>query len=394
MPQRTPLAEWHENNRGRMVDFAGWSMPVQYSTIVSEHLGTRKGAGVFDVSHMGRVAVEGNQAAEWLDSMLTRQVVDLPVCRARYTLITGVAGEEDDVQLDGAPVILDDALVTRLADQKDGSQRFVLVVNASNRQRVVRWLQACLPPEGVSLNDRTEDSAMIAVQGPLVFGHMTEDVFAGPLGSVFGKKVLEQLAALPNYGALETELSGEPVLVSRTGYTGEDGVEIILGSSQALGLWKCLVEEGHAIPCGLGSRDTLRLEAAMPLYGHELCEKTDPFSAGLGFAVNIDGREFPGAEEIRTRRSSSDRCRIGLVFESRRAARSGDHVLVSKNGTDSICGEITSGSFSPTCEQGIALAVVDRAVAEQECEVEVLVRGVRLQAKLVSLPFYRRHRHD
>ena len=394
MPQRTPLAEWHENNRGRMVDFAGWSMPVQYSTIVSEHLGTRKGAGVFDVSHMGRVAVEGNQAAEWLDSMLTRQVVDLPVCRARYTLITGVAGEEDDVQLDGAPVILDDALVTRLADQKDGSQRFVLVVNASNRQRVVRWLQACLPPEGVSLNDRTEDSAMIAVQGPLVFGHMTEDVFAGPLGSVFGKKVLEQLAALPNYGAIETELSGEPVLVSRTGYTGEDGVEIILGSSQSLGLWKCLVEEGHAIPCGLGSRDTLRLEAAMPLYGHELCEKTDPFSAGLGFAVNIDGREFPGAEEIRTRRSSSDRCRIGLVFESRRAARSGDHVLVSKNGTDSICGEITSGSFSPTCEQGIALAVVDRAVAEQECEVEVLVRGVRLPAKLVSLPFYRRHRHD
>ena len=394
MPQRTPLAEWHENNRGRMVDFAGWSMPVQYSTIVSEHLGTRKGAGVFDVSHMGRVAVEGNQAAEWLDSMLTRQVVDLPVCRARYTLITGVAGEEDDVQLDGAPVILDDALVTRLADQKDGSQRFVLVVNASNRQRVVRWLQACLPPEGVSLNDRTEDSAMIAVQGPLVFGHMSEDVFAGPLGSVFGKKVLEQLAALPNYGALETELSGEPVLVSRTGYTGEDGVEIILGSSQALGLWKCLVEEGHAIPCGLGSRDTLRLEAAMPLYGHELCEKTDPFSAGLGFAVNIDGREFPGAEEIRTRRSSSDRCRIGLVFESRRAARSGDHVLVSKNGTDSICGEITSGSFSPTRDRGIALAVVDRAVAEQECELEVLVRGVRLPAKLVSLPFYRRHRHD
>ena len=394
MPQRTPLAEWHENNRGRMVDFAGWSMPVQYSTIVSEHLGTRKGAGVFDVSHMGRVAVEGNQAAEWLDSMLTRQVVDLPVCRARYTLITGIAGEKDDVQLDGAPVILDDALVTRLADQKDGSQRFVLVVNASNRQRVVRWLQACLPPEGVSLNDRTEDSAMIAVQGPLVFGHMTEDVFAGPLGSVFGKKVLEQLAALPNYGAIETELSGEPVLVSRTGYTGEDGVEIILGSSQSLGLWKCLVEEGNAIPCGLGSRDTLRLEAAMPLYGHELCEKTDPFSAGLGFAVNIDGREFPGAEEIRTRRSSSDRCRIGLVFESRRAARSGDHVLVSKNGTDSICGEITSGSFSPTCEQGIALAVVDRAVAEQECEVEVLVRGVRLPAKLVSLPFYRRHRHD
>ena len=394
MPQRTPLAEWHENNRGRMVDFAGWSMPVQYSSIVSEHLGTRKGAGVFDVSHMGRVAVEGNQAAEWLDSMLTRQVVDLPVCRARYTLITGVPGEEDNVKLGGAAVILDDALVTRLSDQKDGSQRFSLVVNASNRQRVVRWLQARLPSEGVTLNDTTESSAMIAVQGPLVFGHTAEDVFTGPLGGVFDKKVLEQLAALPNYGALETELSGEPVLVSRTGYTGEDGVEIILKSSQAQGVWEELVEEGGAIPCGLGSRDTLRLEAAMPLYGHELCEETDPFSAGLGFAINIDGRDFPGAEEIRIRRGSSSRCRVGLLFESRRAARSSDQVIVSENGSNSICGEITSGSFSPTCERGIALAVVDRAIAEQECELEVLVRGVRLPVERVSLPFYRRPRHD
>ena len=394
MPQRTPLAEWHENNRGRMVDFAGWSMPVQYSSIVSEHLGTRKGAGVFDVSHMGRVAIEGSQATEWLESRLTRQVRDLPVGRARYTLITGVDGTGGKVQLDGTPVILDDALVTRLADQKDGGQRFILVVNASNRQRVVCWLEACLPPEGVTISDITEESAMIAVQGPRVFGHKKDDVHEGPLRHVFEERILEQLAALPNYGALETQLGGEPVLVSRTGYTGEDGVEIILKSSQAQGVWEELVEEGGAIPCGLGSRDTLRLEAAMPLYGHELHEQTDPFSAGLGFAVNIDGREFPGAEEIRTRRGASDRRRIGLVFESRRAARSGDQVMFSKNGTDSVCGEITSGSFSPTCERGIALAVVDRVVLEQESELEVLVRGVRLPAKLISLPFYRRPRHD
>ena len=394
MPQRTPLAEWHENNRGRMVDFAGWSMPVQYSSIVSEHLGTRKGAGVFDVSHMGRVAIEGSQATEWLESRLTRQVRDLPVGRARYTLITGVDGTGGKVQLDGTPVILDDALVTRLADQKDTGQRFILVVNASNRQRVVCWLEACLPPEGVTISDVTEESAMIAVQGPRVLGHKKDDVHEGPLGHVFEEKILEQLAALPNYGALETQLGGEPVLVSRTGYTGEDGVEIILKSSQAQGVWEELVEEGGAIPCGLGSRDTLRLEAAMPLYGHELHEQTDPFSAGLGFAVNIDDREFPGAEEIRTRRGASDRRRIGLVFESRRAARSGDQVMFSKNGTDSVCGEITSGSFSPTCERGIALAVVDRVVLEQERELEVLVRGVRLPAKLVSLPFYRRPRHD
>ena len=132
----------------------------------------------------------------------------------------------------------------------------------------------------------------------------------------------------------------------------------------------------------------------MPLYGHELCEETDPFSAGLGFAINIDGRDFPGAEEIRIRRGSSSRCRVGLLFESRRAARSGDQVIVSENGSNSICGEITSGSFSPTCERGIALAVVDRAIAEQECELVVLVRGVRLPVERVSLPFYRRPRHD
>ncbi len=394
MPQRTPLAEWHENNRGRMVDFDGWAMPVQYSSIVSEHLGTRKAAGVCDVSHMGRVAIVGRHATEWLEYMLTLQVSDLPVGRARYTLITGVDGTGDNIQLDGAPVILDDALVTRLANQKDGAQRFILVVNASNRQRVVRWLEARLPPEGVTISDTTEESAMIAVQGPRVFGHKKDDVLEGPLRSVFEERILEQLAALPNYGAHEAQLGGEPVLMSRTGYTGEDGVEIILQSSQAQGVWEGLVEKGGAIPCGLGSRDTLRLEAAMPLYGHELHEKTDPFSVGLGFAVNIDGRDFPGAEEIRTCRGVSDRRRIGLVFESRRAPRSGDQVMFSKNRTDSVCGEITSGSFSPTIERGIALAVVDRVVLEQERELEVLVRGVRLPAKRVSLPFYRRPRHD
>lgn len=394
MPQRTPLAEWHEKNGGRMVDFAGWFMPVQYSSIVSEHLATREKAGAFDVSHMGRVAIEGNKAVEWLESMLTRQVSDLPVGRARYTLITGVAATVDSVDLDGAPVILDDALVTRLADHMDGSQRFILVVNASNRQRVVRWLEARLPSEGVTMKDTTVESAMIAVQGPRVFGHKTEHVLEGPLGSVFGEKILQELAALPNYGVLETQVSGEPVVVSRTGYTGEDGVEIILNASQSQGLWEGLVQKGGAVPCGLGSRDTLRLEAAMPLYGHELCEKTDPFSAGLGFAVNLDGRDFPGAEELRTRRDASDCRRVGLVFESRRAARGGDHVMEIQNGTDTVCGEITSGSFSPTCERGIALALVDRAVVGQECELEVLVRGVRLPVKIVSLPFYRRPRHD
>ena len=140
MLQQTPLFEWHKQNHGRMVDFAGWSMPVQYSSIVSEHLGTREGVGLFDVSHMGRVTVEGDQAAEWLESMLTRQVRDLSVGRSRYTLITGVDSTQGTVQFDGEPVILDDAIVARLGNSEDGGQRFSIVVNASNRPRVVRWL--------------------------------------------------------------------------------------------------------------------------------------------------------------------------------------------------------------------------------------------------------------
>ena len=155
-------------------------------------------------------------------------------------------------------------------------------------------------------------------------------------------------------------------------------------------LWERLLEHSTTGPCGLGSRDTLRLEAAMPLYGHELCETTDPFSAGLGFAVNVEGRDFPGADGIRIRRGTGGRCRVGLVFDSRRAARTGDHVQLSQDGTESVCGEITSGSFSPTSERGIALAVVDRAVGKPGQELEALVRGARLSVKVVTLPFYRR----
>ncbi|MBT6642242.1 MAG: glycine cleavage system aminomethyltransferase GcvT [Planctomycetaceae bacterium] len=390
MLQQTPLFDWHTQNHGRMVDFAGWSMPVQYTSIVSEHLGTREGVGLFDVSHMGRITIKGDRAADWLESILTRQVRDLSVGRSRYTLITGVDSTHETVHLSGDPVILDDAIVARLGNFEDGGQQFSLVVNASNRPRVVRWLKACLPQEGVSLHDITEETAMIAVQGPQVFGCDQEGILAGPLANIFSPEILGKIAALKNYGALDTEFDGKPVLVSRSGYTGEDGVEIIVSAVSAVVLWERLLEHNMARPCGLGSRDTLRLEAAMPLYGHELCETTDPFSAGLGFAINVEGRDFPGSDGIRARRAKGNRCRVGLVFDSRRAARSGDRVLLSQDGTESVCGEITSGSFSPTSERGIALAVVDQAVSKPGQELKVVVRGVQLPVKVVSLPFYRR----
>ena len=287
---KTACYDMHCAAGGKMVEFAGYQMPVQYSEgIMAEHLHTRTQAGLFDVSHMGRVTVEGDQAAEWLESMLTRQVRDLSVGRSRYTLITGVDSTQETVQFDGEPVILDDAIVARLGNSEDGGQRFSIVVNASNRPRVVRWLKACLPQEGVRLHDTTEETAMIAVQGPRVFGRNQDGILEGPLGNIFSSGILEKVAALKNYGVLETEFDGKPVQVSRSGYTGEDGVEIISSSLSALMLWERLLEHSTTGPCGLGSRDTLRLEAAMPLYGHELCETTDPFSAGLGFAVNVEG---------------------------------------------------------------------------------------------------------
>ena len=360
-------------------------MPVQYESIVAEHLATRQAAGLFDVSHMGRVFVEGPQALGWLEGLLTRRVADLAVGRARYTLVTGV--DSTAVGAIDAPVILDDALVTRLADADDGTPRLLLVVNASNCRRVIRWLESQLPSSGVRLTDRTTATAMIAVQGPLVSG--TE----GLLRQVCATETASMLAALPVYGAAETMLGETPVIVSRTGYTGEDGVELVVDAGAAVSLWERLLAAGcdrGIRACGLGSRDTLRLEAGMPLYGHELTELTDPFAIGLGRAIELDGRTFPGAAELSARRGAGGRQRVGLQFDGKRAARQGDTIFPP--GVDQACGEVTSGSFSPTLGSGVALAMVEPAAAVVGTELEANVRGSRLSARVVSLPFYRRPR--
>lgn len=382
---QTPLFPWHQAHGGRLVDFAGWSMPVQYGSIIDEHLATRQAAGLFDVSHMGRLLVDGPQAIDWLEGLLTRRVADLPVGRARYTLVTGVdctAATPNDT-----PVILDDALVTRLADADDGTPRLLLVVNASNCPRVIRWLESRLPASGVRLTDRTAATAMIAVQGPLVFAAR------GPLRTLCAADTAAVLAALPVYGAAETTIGGTPLMVSRSGYTGEDGVELVVEAAAAIPIWEQLLAAGRdqgVLPCGLGSRDTLRLEAGMPLYGHELTERTDPFAIGLGRAIEAAGRSFPGAAELAARREGDGRRRVGLQFDSKRSARQGDAVLLP--GATEPCGEVTSGSFSPTLGCGIAMAMVEPAEAAVGTELVADVRGSRLATRVVPLPFYRRPR--
>jgi aminomethyltransferase len=355
-----------------MVDFAGWKMPVQYASIVDEHLAARTAAGMFDVSHMGRLTIQGAAAQDWLDSLLTRTVAGMEIGRCRYTLITDEA------------TILDDALVSREADAADGSPQMAMVVNASNRGRVVAWLESRLPASGVTFADRTLDTAMIAVQGPRAI-----EIVTGLCSAADATRI----AALKNYTATTATVAGTPAAVSRTGYTGEDGVELVVPAAAAEAVWMAVHAAGEPRglrACGLGARDTLRLEAGMPLYGHELRADSDPFAIGLRLAMNLDGRRFPGADRFAAMRDRpAAQVRVGLVFDSKRSAREGHAVVVGER----CVGVVTSGSFAPTIGTAVAMALVDREVAAAGTPVDVVIRESRQSARVVGLPFYRREKN-
>ncbi|HUY90733.1 MAG TPA: glycine cleavage system aminomethyltransferase GcvT [Pirellulales bacterium] len=364
---RTPLYDWHASHGGRMVEFAGWAMPVQYDSITAEHLATRTAAGLFDISHMGRLRFDGAGAAAFLDRLVTRRIADLRPGRIRYGLVTNEAGG-----------ILDDVLVYHLQDAAENSYH-LLVVNASNRPKILAWLEPRLAAaEHVRLTDVTRDWAMLAVQGPRALELAQELVDV-------------ELASLKYYTGCETRIAGHGIagyggIASRTGYTGEDGCELIVGSQAAPGVWQRLVDAG-ATPAGLGCRDTLRLEAAMPLYGHELSEQINPYQAGLAFAVDLEGREFTGREALAAIAGDPKLPRrIGLELAGKRVPREGYPVLFEGRRT----GEITSGTFSPTLEKPIAMAYVEPAAAAPGTELAVDIRGRQEPARVVELPFYKR----
>lgn len=365
-PARTPLYEWHAVHGGRMVDFAGWSMPVQYTSIVAEHQATRSAAGLFDVSHMGRLRFDGPDAAELLDHVVTRNVAGLQQGQVRYALVTDEQGG-----------ILDDVLVSRLTDAAGGSY-YLLVVNAGNREKIVAWIEG-RQPRGLNASflDVTRNWAMIAVQGPLALA------LAQPF-------VEANLAALKYYTAVETRIQGHGGIVSRTGYTGEDGVELIVGSDAAAPLWQSLLDAGQSrgvLPAGLGCRDTLRLEAAMPLYGHELNESVNPYQAGLGFAVDLKKRSLTGRDALlRFSQDPAQPRRVGLELAGKRIAREGCEVLAGAM----HAGETTSGTFSPTLEKSIAMAYVQPDSSAPGTRLSVDIRGRAEPATVVALPFYRR----
>lgn len=356
MAQRTPLYSWHASHGAHLVEFGGWDMPVRYGTIVEEHQAVRGAAGVFDISHMGRLYFSGPDALAWIQNVYTNNAATLKDGQVRYGLVCNEQGG-----------IRDDVLVYRLGDG------YLMVVNASNRAKIAGWLEAHHNQRHARMEDRTTGTAMVAVQGPdalnLCRGLTAAD--AGKLGYYF---------------AVNTTWKNGPCLLSRTGYTGEDGIELIVDAGHAIELWEELVRRG-ARPSGLGARDTLRLEAAMPLYGHELNEDIDPFQAGLGWAVKLDKGDFIGREALLQRQQDTGRrVRVGLELEGKRLAREGTGVLAAGRAV----GMVTSGTFAPTVNRAIAMAYVDPAHSAVGSILQADVRGKPEPARVVALPFYRR----
>jgi aminomethyltransferase len=356
--ERTALHAEHIALGGRMVDFGSWELPQQYSSIRDEHLAVRNVAGVFDLSHMGRLDVRGRGAADFLQGVLTNDVSQVAPGRAQYTLLC---------REDGG--ILDDLVIYRRAEDD-----FLVVVNASNRLKDVGWLRDHVPA-GVTLDDRTHDVSLIALQGP-----RAESLL--PVGGL-------DVASLPYFGFGQGEIDGVPSLISRTGYTGEDGFELFVPAEHAAEVWRAVLEAGKAegvLPCGLGARDACRLEAGLRLYGNDMDETTNPFDAGLGWTVKLGKGPFLGSEALaRIKAAGARRRMVGLTTSDRTIPRHDSRVLRSGE----AIGRVTSGTWSFYLNRGVAMASLEAGRGGPGDKVEVDVRGKPGSAEIVSLPIYR-----
>jgi aminomethyltransferase len=361
MEKKTPLYEWHAAHGGKIVPFAGYLLPVQYERgVIAEHEAARNAASLFDVSHMGEFILSGEDALKNLQHIATNSFSPMPVGRVRYTLMCNEQGG-----------VIDDLVVCKM----NGGSRYMAVVNAANREKDAAWIRDHL--EGaVHFEDVSDSLAQIALQGPLSERILTRIANAAFIPSGY-------------YTLIEhSSAGGVPCIVSRTGYTGEQGFELYCASEQAVSLWEALLDAGKEdglIPCGLGCRDTLRLEAAMPLYGHELTEEITPFEAGLSFAVKMDKPDFIGKRALAGRETPA-RVRAGLRITGRGIARGGEDVFA--DGT--LVGTTTSGSFAPHLKEAIAMALIRREYAADERTLEIAVRGRSIEAVVTPLPFYKR----
>ena len=386
----TPLRERHESLGASFTDFGGWQMPVRYTSDLAEHHAVRQAAGLFDISHMAEFLVTGDFAADFLDYSLAGRLSTMAVGKAKYSLV---------LTDDGG--IIDDVIVYRLAED-----RFLVIANAGNRgfvdaafasrvrsfpSRIERDLPSraegedrsfagFLGDRGVDVEDVSDSYALLAVQGPA-----SEAIAAATVGIT---EVAVPWAEQKYYAWADAFFLGAPLLIARTGYTGEDGFELLVRSEDAVALWDAVLAAGEAhgiVPAGLAARDTLRLEAGMPLYGHELSREIKPGQAGLGRVVASDKADFIGKDAVSAAEGAP--VLVGLAAEGRRAGRAG-YAVVAED--DTVLGEITSGALSPTLGHPIAMAYIDPASAEEGTTVFLDVRGTKIPATVTALPFYRR----
>ena len=352
-PRQSPLHDLHVEAGASFTDFAGWLMPVRYSSDLAEHHAVRTAAGIFDISHMAEIRVTGPDAAAFLDFALAGLISAVKLGKAKYSLILEESGG-----------ILDDLIVYH-----DREAEYFVVANAGNRDVVVAALQDRSAGFDVTVADLTDEIVLIAVQGPA------------------SREVVAAVVDLPELTYYSAGYAGD-VLVARTGYTGEDGYELYVAVEDAPALWRSLVAAGASrglVPAGLASRDTLRLEAGMPLYGHELGLDTLPAQAGLARVANLT-KDFVGRAALEAGPAEGARVLVGLSSEGKRAGRAGYAILDG----DTEVGVITSGALSPTLGHPIAMAYVDSAVSEPGTQLDIDVRGSRIAATVVTLPFYKR----
>jgi glycine cleavage system T protein (aminomethyltransferase) len=343
--QRTPLHDRHAALGARMVPFAGWEMPVQYAGVIPEHLAVRRDCGVFDVSHMGELEVEGPAALEFLQRLLSNDLARIERGAAQYTLLTNESGG-----------IVDDLIAYEFSPE-----HFLLIVNAANREADFRRLKEH-EWDGVEVRDVSDAYALLAVQGP---------------------RSVERLGLdpAPAFTFAEGELDGVPCVLARTGYTGEEGLEFLVEAARAGELWDAVLERG-AVPCGLGARDTLRLEVCYPLHGNDIGPDTDAISAGLGWVCALD-KDFAGVEALREiKERGPERKLVAFVMEEKAIPRQGMSIVEG--------GEVTSGSHSPMLDRGVGMGFVPAELAAPGTDVTIDVRGRERKAKIVKKPIYRR----
>lgn len=361
--KHTALYDWHAAAGARIIPFAGWEMPVQYEGIIAEHREVRTGAGLFDLGHMGQVSFTGPDALAFLQYSTTSDLSELAQGEARYGLLPNDVGG-----------VVDDIIVYRQPEAVDG---YMVVVNASNTDKDVVWWQeirARRPDLDVEIRDISQELGMIAIQGPRAV-----DIVRG-LTSV----PVDELAY---FSWIDGEVAGVPAKLARTGYTGEDGFEFYADNPDIPSIWQALIDAG-AKPIGLGARDSLRLEARMPLYGQELGDDISPYEAGLGWAVSLKKGDFVGREAMaRMKADGPPRRTVGFRTVGRTAAPR-THYVVEQDGR--AVGEVTSGCFSPTLQENIGLALVDREVAGIDKPLQIIVRNKTVDAVQVKTPFYKR----